>query len=68
MAKIRVVGEATLKVRFWVDLPMSEEEFDRLTERSQNKLLEDHIDWRSACQGADVDDIWIDDLEEIESD
>ncbi|MCM3560610.1 hypothetical protein M4D57_18760 [Brevibacillus borstelensis] len=67
MAKIRVEGEAILKVRFSVELPMSEEAFDALSEWAQNKLLDDHIDWKNECRGAELDDISIDDLEEIES-
>lgn len=67
MAKIRVEGEAILKVRFLVELPMSEEAFDALSQRAQNQLLDNHIDWNSACRDAELDDISIDDLEEIES-
>lgn len=63
---IKITGVAKLSVPFEVELNMSEEEFDDLTERQQNDLLDNHIDWMEVCRGGEVDDIDVYDLEEIE--
>jgi len=63
---IRVSGSAKLKTDFTVDLNMTEEEFDALTQRQQDQLLEDNVDWYEASRQAEVDDIDVDDLEKLE--
>lgn len=63
---IKVSGQATLKVPYTVTLNMTEEEFDRLTESKQNELLDNAIDWMDATRSADVDEIDVWDLDEVE--
>lgn len=62
---IRVTGTATLKVDYSVDLDMTEEQFDALSERHQNQLIDRHIDWFDACRSGEMDDLDIDDVTEI---
>ena len=60
---ITVKGMARLRVPYSVKLNMTEEEFDSLSERKQNQLLEDAIDWKDACRNAETDDIEVDDVQ-----
>lgn len=62
---IRITGQATLKVPYAVTLSMTEAQFDALSERKQNEIIDSTIDWHSSVQNADTDDIDIDDIEEI---
>ncbi|WP_438498038.1 hypothetical protein [Paenibacillus sp. IHBB 3054] len=62
---IRVTGKAKLIVNYDVELDMTEEEFDSLSERKQNEVLDDAIDWIEVCRNADVDEIDVDDLVEV---
>ncbi|MBO1909723.1 hypothetical protein [Sporosarcina sp. 6E9] len=57
---INVYGNAVLKARFSVELDMTEEEFEALTEHQKDNLVDSKIDWHNAMQGAEVDemDIW----------
>ena len=61
---ITVTGQARLKVPYTVQLDMTTEEFDALSERKQNELLDDSIDWKDACRNAELDDIDVDDVQE----
>ena len=63
---IRVNGSAKLKTDFTVDLNITEEEFDAVSSRQQDLLIENSVDWQEAMRQAEVDDIDVDDLEEIE--
>lgn len=68
MKKIIVHGEATLKVNYGVELHMTEEEFNNLSTRQQNRLLEKSIDWYEVSRSAEVDDIDVYELDEVEED
>lgn len=59
---IKVTGTARLTVWYGVELDISEEEFDALSERKQNELLDGAIDWREVCRGAELDEIDVDDV------
>jgi hypothetical protein len=62
---IRVTGTAKLRVNYEVQLDMTEDEFDAMSERSQNELLDNMIDWKEACRSAELDDLDVDDLVEV---
>lgn len=64
--KIRLIGEATLKVPFDITVGMSEEQFDALPGRKQNDLVDNTVDWASAMSQATFDDADIDEVYEIE--
>ncbi|OIJ17075.1 hypothetical protein BKP37_00610 [Anaerobacillus alkalilacustris] len=64
--KITVSGEVRLRVSYQVELNMSEQEFDALSEREQNEHLENAIDWLEAGRNAEVDEFDVDDVIEIE--
>jgi hypothetical protein len=66
MKMIRVIGTAKLRVNYDVQLDMTEEEFDSLSESKQNDILDHKIDWMNECRSAEVDDIEVDDLQEIQ--
>lgn len=59
---ITVTGDATLRVQYAVDLDMTEEEFDSLSERKQNELIAESIDWHSIMRNAEVNGIDVDDV------
>lgn len=63
---IRVNGEATLKVPYVVDIDMTEEEWDAMSEGQQNEELESRINWYIECKNAEVDDMDVWDVTEIE--
>lgn len=63
---IRVIGTAKLRVNYDVQLDMTEEEFDSLSESEQNDILDHKIDWMNECRSAEVDDIEVDDVQEIQ--
>ena len=62
---IKVHGTAALEVDFIVQLNMSEEQFDSLSERAQTNAIDEAIDWRGIMQSAELKDIDIWDLEEV---
>lgn len=66
MSKVKVNGTADLRVWYSVELDMSEEEFYKLSEREQDKLIEEAIDWHETCRSAQVSSIEVDDVEEQE--
>lgn len=63
---IRVSGSAKLRVEYSVDLDMTEGEFDNLSEREQNGIIDEAIEWMDACRGGETDDIDVYEIEEIE--
>lgn len=63
---IKVTGEATLKVRYEVNLPCTEAQFEALSESDAQAILDEHIDWRSALSNVETDNIDVWDYEEVE--
>lgn len=63
---IKVSGSVRLYVNYTVKLNMTEAEFDALSYGKQESLVESHINYYEAMRGADVSDIDIDELEEVE--
>lgn len=63
---ITVSGTATLRVHYSIDLKMTEEEWDALTEKEQNGIIDGCADWMDACRGGEIDDIEVDDVLEME--
>lgn len=63
---IKVSGTFRLYGSYEVKLDMTEEQFDALSHHQQTDLLDSHIDWLDATRGADLDEIEVDDLEEVE--
>lgn len=63
---IRVSGTAKLRVEYSVNLDMTEEQFDAMSEREQTELLDRKIDWMDACSSGELYDLDVDDVEEIE--
>lgn len=64
---IEVTGRATLKVPYKVRLNITEEQFDAMSERQQNELLDSTIDWHSTMSSAEADDFDVDDVETVEA-
>ncbi|WP_342472372.1 hypothetical protein MHH70_01780 [Metasolibacillus sp. FSL H7-0170] len=66
LSMLRVTGEAKLKVRYEVQLPITEAEFEAMSERQANALIEEHIDWLVTLSSAETEDIevWDYDSEE----
>lgn len=62
---IEVNGEVTLKVRYSVKLNMTLDEFESLSTRKQNELLDGSIDWHNELRNAETDDIEVWDIDEI---
>lgn len=62
---IRVSGTARVDVDWEIELDMTEEEFDDLSEREQNEIIDRDVDWYEACRNGSVDAIEVDDLEEV---
>jgi hypothetical protein len=60
---IKVTGSVTLQIRYKVELDMTEEQFDSLSARKQNELIEEQIDWYEACRGGEVHDVDVYDVE-----
>lgn len=63
---IKVSGRITLSIDYTVKLNMTEEQFDNLSERQVNKLIDESIDWHNAMNNAEVEDVDVWDLEEVE--
>lgn len=66
MPKLKVQGVATLRVNYDVEVPYSEVQWEALSEKKQNEILDAAIDWAEVCRNADVDDIDVDDYQEVE--
>lgn len=66
-AMIKVSGDATLKVRYEVELDITEDEFDALPANKQDELIDAAVDWQEACRNATLDTVEIYDLVEIKS-
>ncbi|HLG26730.1 MAG TPA: hypothetical protein VI423_03000 [Paenisporosarcina sp.] len=64
---IRVSGSAKLRVGYTVELEMTEEDFDNLSEGQQNEIISDSINWGDIMSDAEVDDIDVDELEVVEN-
>lgn len=62
---IRVTGTAKLTVHYDVQLDMTEEEFDAMSQLISFELLDSTIDWQEAGRNATVDEIEVDDLVEV---
>jgi hypothetical protein len=63
---IKVTGTLRLRGNYTVELDMTEEEFDNLSEREQNEEIESSIDWRNWVEIADLYDLDVDEVEETE--
>lgn len=66
MPKLKVQGTATLRVNYAVEVQYAEAQWEALSEKKQNEILDAAIDWAEACRNADVDDIDVDDYKEVE--
>ena len=62
---IKVHGTAELEVDFIVQLNMSEEQFESLSEREQTNAIDEAVDWRGIMQSAELRHIDVWDLEEV---
>jgi len=63
---IKVSGQAKLSASYEVELDMSEEAFDALSEKAQQELLENSIDWRDVLESSETDEIDVWELYEVE--
>lgn len=63
---IEVYGVAVLKTNFSVELDMTESEFEALSERKQDLLIDDAINWPDATRNAEVDEFDVWEFREIE--
>lgn len=63
---IIVSGSIKLRGNYEVKLDMTEEQFDRLSERQQNEEIENAVNWDEWIRNAELNDIDIDDLKEEE--
>lgn len=59
---IIVNGEAKIRVDYSVELDMTEEQWDSLSEKKQNEILDSAIDWMYACRSGEVDNIEVYDV------
>lgn len=66
MPKLKVQGTATLRVNYAVEVQYTEAQWEALSEKKQNEILDAAIDWAEACRNAGVDDIDVDDYQEGE--
>lgn len=66
MPKLKVQGTATLRVNYAVEVQYTEAQWEALSEKKQNEILDSAIDWAEACRNADVDDIDVDNYQEGE--
>lgn len=62
---IKVEGQAKLKVSFSVNLEMTEAEFESKTEREQDEIIENAINWHDALPNSETDEIDVWDYAEI---
>ena len=61
---ITIDGMAKLRVSYSIDLEMTAEEWDSLSERKQNEIIENTVNWMDACRDAELDDIEVDEVSE----
>lgn len=59
---ITIDGTAKLRVSFSVEVDMTVEQWDSLSERKQNEIIEGLVDWMDECRSGEVDDIEVDDV------
>ena len=62
---IKVTGTVTLQVPYEVFFNITEEEFDSLSERGQDELIESSIDWHNAVRNARTSEIEVDNVDSI---
>ena len=60
---VKVSGDVKLSVRYDIELKMTADEFEALSESKQNQLIEEAIDWHDALRSARTDDIDVWDIE-----
>jgi len=55
-----VYGSVKLEVRFDIELDMTEDEFENLSQKEQDYLIETSIDWNDTMRNAEIDevDVW----------
>ena len=60
MPKLQVYGSVKLEVRFDIELDMTEDEFENLSQKEQDYLIETSIDWNDTMRNAEIDevDVW----------
>lgn len=61
---IKVEGEITLRGFFSIEIPMTEEQFDALSEQEQNDAIDSCIDWSNWIDGTELDSV---DVYEVET-
>ncbi|WP_107950901.1 hypothetical protein [Lysinibacillus parviboronicapiens] len=66
MSKLKVEGIATLRAGYSVEVPYTEEQWEALSERKQNEILDAAIDWYEVSRNAEVDDIDVYDYQKVE--
>jgi hypothetical protein len=59
---ITIDGMAKIRVSYSIDLEMTVEEWDDLSEREQNEIIEIAADWADACRNGEIEDIEIDEV------
>lgn len=64
---IRISGTASVDVDWEIELDMTEEEFDNLSEGLQNELIDSNVDWLDACRNGSIDNIEVDVIEHMEA-
>lgn len=66
MPKLKVEGTAKLNVNYSVEVNYTEEQWEAMSVRQQNEILDGAIDWLAAGRNATVDDIDVDEYFVIE--
>lgn len=64
---IKISGVANFTVPFEVELSMTEDQWDKLSEREKREIIDGFIGW-DEMQSAEMDDCDVYDLEEVEED
>jgi hypothetical protein len=59
---IEVNGTAKILVDYSIEVEMTVEEWDALSQKKQDEYIENHVDWMDACRSGEVDDIDVDDV------
>lgn len=65
--KLVVRGEAFLRCRYEVELDMSEHQFEALSEKAIDELLDSKINWHDTLRNAEVSEFDIDEYEEVDA-
>lgn len=60
---IEVNGTAKVRVDYSVNVDMTVDDWDALSDNEQNKIIEGQVDWMDACRSGEVDDIEVDEVE-----